>query len=406
MDRPPHTATLLAALLVVVTVAGAGSAVAATVGTETPHAVTVENHTVGRLTVPDATATGQRVTADLSSALAIETKQVQATLEAGEFRNAFSAAPNRSEKRAVVEATLSRLEARAAALRDERHAAIRAFVEGELSSASLFRELARIHAAANAIETRATVVETVVQGSTALALSENATRRLAGIEGELVTFGGPVTDQLMASLTGTAPPQSIGLKSAETGVVFTTIESGRFLREATLWSARAGSGVNQFAQGETAPLSRAYQRARELYPWAVENLVSGLSVTGYGELPIYAVELSHSHGDLETYLDGRTRDVFYEVQRLTLSRLPTRTVATNTTGGVTLQVNATAVGPAVVTVRNATSGQAVIADITVTGESLTRSTIGSRLWLLETGAERTITARRPDGTTVTVTVET
>ena len=148
----------------------------------------------------------------------------------------------------------------------------------------------------------------------------------------------------------------------------------------------------------------AYQRAREAYPWAVENLVSGLSVTGFGESPIYAVQLTHSHGDLETYLDGRTTNVFYEVQTLQLSSLPTETIATNTTDDLQIEVGATAVGPQVVTVQNATTGEEAIADITVTGESRSRSTIDSRLWLLGTNEERTITARHPNGTAVSITI--
>lgn len=404
MRRSPYIVALLAALLVVVTVVGAGSALAATVGDGPLQSVTVENDTVGRLTVPETTTTGERVTADLSGALASDQQRVQMTLTAGAFRNAFESAPNQSAKLAVVTDTLDRLETRATALREDRQAAIQSYSRGEMSSAALFRTLARIQVAGEGIDERASVVETTVRESTAVSLSERATRRLAGIDGAVVTLGGPLTDRLTTSVRGAADPRSISVESGESGAVFATIEGNTFVREATLWSERAESGPNQFEEGETAPLSMAYQQAREAYPWAVENLVSGLSVTGFGESPIYAVQLTHSHGDLETYLDGRTTNVFYEVQRLQLSSLPTDTVATNTTDDLLIEVNATAIGPRAVTVRNATTGEEVIADVTVTGATTDRSRIGSRLWLLETGAERRITAQRPDGTTVSITI--
>ncbi|WP_008527630.1 DUF7094 domain-containing protein [Halorhabdus tiamatea] len=404
MRRFPYTVALLAALLVVVTVVGAGSALAATVENDPLQSVTVENDTVGRLAVPDTTTTGQRATADLSGALAGDQQRVQTALTAGAFRNAFESAPNESAKLAIVTDTLDRLETRATALREDRQAAIQSFARGDSTSDALFRKLARIQAAGEGIDERASVVETTVQESTAVSLSERATRRLAGIDGAVVTLDGPLTDRLTNSVRGAAAPEAISIECGESGAVFATIEGGTFVREATLWSERAESGANNFEDGETAPLSMAYQRAREAYPWAVGNLVSGLSVTGFGESPIYGVRLTHSHGDLETYLDGRTENVFYEVQRLQLSSLPTEAVATNTTDDLLIEVNATAVGPRAVTVRNATTGEEVIADITVGGATANRSRIGSRLWLLETGTERTITARRPDGTTVSITI--
>lgn len=403
MRRSPSTVALLAALLVVVTIVGAGSALAATVGDDPLQSVTVENDTVGRLTVP-GTTTGERVTADLSGALAGDQQRVQTTLTAGAFRNAFESAPNQSAKLDVVMDTLDRLETRTTALREDRQAAIQSFARGDSTSATLFRKLARIHAASEGVDERVTVVETTVRESSAVSLSESATQRLAGIDGAVVTLSGPLTDRLTNSVRGAAAPQSISVQSGESGAVFATIEGNTFVREATLWSERAESGANQFDEGETAPLSMAYQRAREVYPWAVENLKSGLSVTGFGESPIYGVQLTHSHGDLETYLDGRTTNVFYEVQRLQLSRLPTETIAANTTDDLLIEVNASTVGPRAVTVRNATTGEEVIADVTVEGAMTNRSKIGSRLWLLETGAERTITTRRPDGTTVSITI--
>jgi len=406
MRRPPHIVTLLSALLVVVAVLGAGSAVATTIGDgpEIPYSVTTEDDTVGRLVVPDGNPTRQQATADLSSALANDQEQVRATLEAGQFRNAFESAPNQSAKGRVVEDALDRLETRASALQDERQEAVRAFAQDDIGSAKLFRELGRIRAAAEGIDERATVVEEVVRQSTAISLADTTTAKLAGIDGELLTLRGPLTTRLTASLQGESAPRSITVLGGETGAVLATIEDGTFVREATLWSERAESGTNQFADGDGPPLSRAYERAQETYPWAVENMVSGLSVTGFGDSTVYAVQLTHSHGDLTTYLDGRTTNVFYEVQHLQLSRLPTETVATNTTDDLRIEVSSTAVGPAVVTARNATTGKEVIAEITVETEAANRSAIDSRLWLLETAEEQTITARRPDGTTVSITI--
>jgi len=406
MRRPPSIVTLLSTLLVVVAIFGAGSALAATAGDDpgTPHAVTTENDTVGRLTVPDGAATGESATADLSSALSGQQERLQSTLQTGQFRSAFESARNESAKSAVIDATLDRLEARAMTLRDQRQTAIQSFTRDEMTSSELFRELARIRIASEEINQQVAVLETVVQESSVVSLSDDATATLAAIDGEVITLQGPITARLTASLRGIAPPRSIGVISSESGAVLTAIDGGTFLREATLWSERLDSGANQFEQGDTAPLSRAYQQVQGAYPWAVENLVSGLSVTGFGESTVYAVELTHSHGDLQTYLDGRTTNVFYEVQQLQLSSLPTETVAANTTDGVLLEVNATAVGPSAVTVRNATTGKRVIAEITVETATRNRATIGSRLWLLETDETRTITARRPDGTTVAVTV--
>ncbi|WP_275882803.1 hypothetical protein [Halorhabdus sp. BNX81] len=407
MRRPPHIVTLLVALLTVVTVFGVGSAVATTVGDspEMPYSVTPGNDTVGRLVVPGGSPTRQQATADLAGALAGDQEQLQTTVETGQFGNSFESADNESAKRTVVEETLDRLETRTSRLQTERQDALRAFAQGEIGSAGLFRELARIRAAAEGVDERAAVVETVVQQSSTLSLSADATGQLAGIDGELITLRGPVTERMAASLAGTAPSRSIGIQGGDSGVVLTTIDDGgTFVREATLWNERAESGPNKFVEGDSSALSRAYQRAQETYPWAADNMISGLSVTGFGDSTVYGVDLTHSHGDLRTYLDGRTTNVFYEVQQLRLSSLPTEAVATNTTGELLIQVNTTAIGPKTVTVRNATTGEEVIADITVEAQRVKRSTIGSRLWLLDANETRTITARRPDGTTVSITI--
>ena len=88
-------------------------------------------------------------------------------------------------------------------------------------------------------------------------------------------------------------------------MVLATIKNEKYLREAYVWDQESLSGG--------ISLDEAISRTATLYPIAYNSEVSqqtGIMGKGRG----YQIEIGFESGSLTSYLDGGTRNVFYEIQ--------------------------------------------------------------------------------------------
>ena len=399
------------AVLLLIAIAGAITLPAIAMATTNDTAAllaTPGNDTVTQLRLPSSDGDANErlpATADLSGTLTAESERLESALEGSLFEQRFQAAPQTQEQPDAVEATVDRLEKQAKTLRESRQDAVRAYDAGEITASELFREISRIRTAARGLTQQSGRIESAVEASEELSLSNELSVRLSSIQAHLVSLDGPVAKEVTTIVHGSTSSRSIYVDTDDDGIVLGMIDDDQFVREATVWSARGTTGPDQFAEGEEPPPAAAYRRAEERYPWASTNLVSSPSLTGIGDTPIYVVGLNHQHGKLTAYLDGRTTDVFYEVQRLRLSQLPTETVATNETDALSMTVEGTFEdGPIAVDVTDS-EGQPVHATVRANGETVGSTGTDGRLWLVDTGAEERITAESDSGQTIAVTVE-
>jgi len=410
MRRPTVPTRYLPVVLVAVAVlAVASPALAATVQ-DGPEASLLEpgNDTVSQLRLPstEPVSSDRHVaSSDLSGVLSAEEERLAATLSDQAFERDFEAATDPQDRMAIVESEIQQLESRAATLQTQRQDAVKAYARGDLSAKGLFREFVRIETAATGVRERIERVRTIVDGSAETTLPSELTVRLTSIEGDLVTLEGALTGRISTAVYGESSSRTVHVEATGDGVALAAIDGEQFLREATVWSARADSGLDWFADGDALPPSAAYQRAVELYPWASSNQVSNPSIDGIGDSSIYAVSLSHYHGELTTYLDGRTTDVFHEIQRLRLLRLPTDTIATNSTESLSMRINGTFDGgPMAISVTDSTDGP-VDAAIRVDNGTVGTTGTDGQLWIIDTSDGQNVTARTPDGNTVSATID-
>ena len=129
--------------------------------------------------------------------------------------------------------------------------------------------------------------------------------RIMMLKEELIPFEGPVRDHLIDVTRGESQIGSIYIAASERGMVLATIKNGKYLRDAYVWDQESLSGG--------ISLDEAISRTATLYPIAYNSEVSqqtGIMGKGRG----YQIEIGFESGSLTSYLDGGTRNVFYEIQ--------------------------------------------------------------------------------------------
>ncbi|WP_158855159.1 hypothetical protein [Halorhabdus sp. CUG00001] len=392
----------LVALLLVGTVAAVPSP--ASTGTADFQTVSAENETINRLQLQNgATGSQHTVDADLSSTLASDREQLQSRVASGTFQRQFATAESRSAQIDTVRRAVEQLRTRGQGLRTARIDAVRAYNRGEMTATKLFGTLTRIEAAAHTVRMRADTIDRVTQRHD-VSLPPALAVSLARIDAEIVSLTGPLMETVAGATRGNRDPARVVTSTADGGIVLAGIDGSTYVREATRWTARADSGTNEFATNGSSPLVSAHQRAQAVYPWAFDNLVSNPSISGFGDSAIYPVRLSHAHGTLDAYFDGRTTAVFHEVHRLQLSRLPTTTVAANETETLAIEINrTTAEGPAKIVVSTPERTEPVAATLSVEDTTVGTTGADGQLWLARLDGQ-TVTASTARGNSISVTM--
>jgi hypothetical protein len=184
-------------------------------------------------------------------------------------------------------------------------------------------------------------------------------------------------------MAGERAPVPVYAVTSQTGIVLSSVADSQFYREAYLGQNREEVGRNRFITDESPNgVGTAIRRMTELYPWASANARSGPDLEGIGNTSIYYVSLRHTHGSLDTYLDGRTESPFREYQVKSLETVP-RTATTNVSQGVKVTVNRThATGPMQITVTDNRTGGALAANVTINGNSVGPTGPDGQLWTL------------------------
>ena len=273
----------------------------------------------------------------------------------------------------VVTDTLSGIESRLDRLDDRQHRLLTAYGEDEVSTRTFLRRLGMVRVAAAQERALLDRVSERTTGSTSLSLPVETQTRVARLRGALVALPTPVVDRIVDGTTGVDDPGTVYLQAASDGLVAATVDDGTYLRQATLRADHSPGEPNQFTG-----ITRAYDRAGELYPWVFENAIGSPSLSGFGDSSVYLVEASHPQGDLRAYLDGATRNVFHETQANAPEAIPVSLTRTASGDDLRLRVNAThPTGPMWVTVTRPGGANATAVDATVRIDGQRVGTTGS-----------------------------
>jgi hypothetical protein len=367
-------------------------------------------NTSAHLSLPDdriETVRFGTVSLDVGGALATDNTRIHGRYSTTRLREAFAAAEdNRTQRRAVVTRTTTRLEERVEELAARERAALEAYNAGELSTRSYLRELVAVHVTADAL---LTTVDQLYTFNRAAGMPIEATR-VARMKARLAPLTGPVRSQLATAMAGDQPPTRVYVETSESGFVLSMVETGQFGTQFTR-EAYFGDGFDDQWADKPLSIDEFERRLEELYPWVTANKDSSdsalTSEPNYIRAGVYAIAFNHPHGtisnrDLTVFYDAGTKSVFYEIQRLDVDQVPTEQTANVTDEGLRLRVRTTYPGgPTLVNVTDATTSEPVDATVDVDGETVGTTATGA-VWTVAPRGGFTVTAST-EGRNVTAT---
>lgn len=298
-------------------------------------------------------------------------------------------------RRQVLRQETERLSEEVTDLRETERRALSRYERGEISGAELLRVLATVDREAR----RANELTSLLQDEASQVQFLSATsRRLQSLQVELATMYGPVRAHAGAVFRGEKEPTRIHLTVAGDAVALAVIDDNTYIREATEPANLDDTTVDQFSSE-----NEVIDRIGTLYPWAWASDTSSVRTYTNFENGFYRINVDHSHGQLTSYVDGSTKDVFREIQYKSLSRMPTGPPVTSQANGTTLQVNQSFVGGPVEVQAFEADGTSSAVDGTVYVDGVrVGETTNGRVWLLGPAGQYDVTVETGAGN-VTVT---
>ena len=411
----PLPALLVALLLVAATVVPVAGVTQAPDRTQTVNdtlpSIDVINNTTNQLSIPDSEVRQSNysdIGVDVGTAIQSGSTRLHERHDTLSFEERFSRTDSNAARSQLIDDRLSAVEREQAALDEQQDTAMSRYAAGEISAAEFLR--VRMVVSAEAAELLATLesVNSAPDTTADYTLSQARTDRLRSVEGELQTLSGPVGARLQSDVTsGEQTP--IYLEVSTDGYMLATIEGADYLRETRLDDERDASLPDQFLaaaeeDGTTNRFEVADERAAELYGWLYER--QRPSFTYYGTSGIYELTASHPNGQLVSYIDAGTTNVFYEEQSRDLGGIDTTATETavNESLRVTVQRSVES-GPLLVFTTNNVTGDPVDANVTIDGQRVGSTGSDGSLWLVEPGDDYTLNATAAGTrTTVAVTV--
>jgi len=288
----------------------------------------------------------------------------------------LSRADSAEERAAVAGALLDDIERRTERLKSDERAAVRAYANGSISANDLLRTLTRVHARSQILGESLDEhenIESSVQG-----YSESDRR--SAIRDELAMLRTPVRAQLGRAYDGWGSHQIrlAYVDASSNGVVVELLSDGEYVRESVRFDNTDDNTTGSFGSDTSALLE--YTQS-ELYPWALSNNPS-VSFGGISENR-YRLTIEHPQGTVSSYIDGSTREVFREVQRLDVDELPRSTGLTASNENLDLTIHRTPNnGPVRFNVTDS-DGNPVNALVRVNGNAVGRTGTNGVLWALQ-----------------------
>jgi hypothetical protein len=334
----------------------------------------------------------QRSSLDVAAAVEADARGLEGAYLRETLERRYENADSDAERQAVVETGIGRLAGQVDELRETERTAIQRYSDGEITTRELLRTLGVVTREAGEIDAALEWVETNAEEIGA----ESEAERAAAEQVRLVSMDGPVRSRLVSSLTGGGASR-IHVETVSEAIVIATVDrsTNTYLREAYDPSAKTEDVGDSYDDNP----SPALERFGELYPWTIEGFDS-ISVLGPEQVRLYRFGATHSHGNLETYLDGGSEDVLYERQWIDSDGVPSSNVG-RVDGDLRIIATTTRVGgPLGITVIDRTTDSEVDAEIGLNGDPV-GSTGGDRLWTVAPRGPTTINATY-DGRTVTL----
>lgn len=349
---------------------------------------------------PTAPATEgyERIGVDVSSAASISAQTVESEYDSRSWREQLVTA-NQTTRDFIANAQLDNVETRFELIAQRQQDLFESYDQGAITDWVLLRNLATLQI----------VAETQVENyERAVSNTEIEIERLSQLEtlADGLTPAQPVVDLITETVLNN-DRRTIYLQGSEEGLVMSTVTDSRYTRQATVLSERDFDGQDQFKLAQNITIgddewatpqgySEAQTRLAELYPWAYN--VREIQPGAINPLSrIYSFEMPNREGELTTYFDGATRNVYHENQAGNVEASALEGIVSNSTGTLTVTLGLTHdSGPLRVTVES--NGQAVSnSAVRINGEPVGSTDTDGRLWTVQPLDDFEVIAVTPDG---------
>lgn len=394
---------VICALLVVVAVLPASTPLAGgnDTGEAAPVAQTAQvqppsgQNTTSILLLSGETTTGYgRSTVDIAPVVDSTRRVINVELRERVVRSRLQNASTTDRRRQVLRQETEQITEAVEALQQRERRALGRYERGEISGAELVRVLAAVDTEARRTGELVTLLQDEVEQVQFLSATAD---QLQSLEVELATLHGPVRAHAERVFRGEAPPTRIHLTVSGEAVALAMVRGNTYVREATEPANLDFDSSDQFASE-----SEVIDRIGELYPWAWASDTSSVRSYTNFENGFYRIDVDHTHGQLTSYVDGGTQDVFREIQYKSVDRMPTGPPAVAQENGTTLRVNQSfGGGPVEASVIDESTGDPVDGTVYLDGTPIGRTTDG-RAWFVAPAGQYELTVTTESGNVTAV----
>jgi len=393
----PVAVLLLAALLALPAGALGTAGGVADTAAGGPHRIVAATNTTDYLMPPEDEQTREsvrRAAVDVAGAVAGSAERLHGRHRQLTFDEAFADVEG-DRRLTLIEARAADIEAHIARLQTAKRDVVRALRDGEVTGDTFLRRLATIQAAARAEAGLIDGIESNVATAADIPPLRVQTR-LDSLRVGLLPIEGPVTDAVADAVAARNGALRVYVLAGAESEVFATVENGTYVRESFVGSQYRPGATPQF------DIAQALARAQALYTWTNLTAPSSPRARGYGDTAVYRILWTHSQGELRTFIDGATTEVFREIQRKRAPQVPTTATAGAREDGLAVSVNTTGpTGPMHVAVSNTDTGLPADATVRVGGDVVGTTGGDGSLWTVQPTGGFTVNATA-GGRTVTV----
>jgi hypothetical protein len=395
---------LLVALVCLIMAAGVvpivGPTVAQTDADPNPLIVTIDN-TTNQLSIPEnevRRSDHAKQGLDVGTAVEAGSVRLQSRHDGISFRERFQRAGSDEARQQLLETEVREIEQRETALTDRIERITSQYADSRLSTRGFLGVRRLINVEATALVGRLNGLNTASDTAPQFTASQATATRIRTVEGGLRTLTGAVSGRL-----GTDDSHTVYLEASESGYMLGVIDNGEYIRETRLGDERDPTRPDQFLQAAEENgdrFSAADNRASELYTWLYSR--QRPSFTYYGTSGIYELTATYPSGELTSYIDAGTTNVFYEEQIRELSAVQTTEGQTVTNGSVEVTLRRSVrTNPLLISVTR--GGMGIDGTITINGDPVGQTGQDGVHWTVEPTGDYTVNVTA-DGRTITVPV--
>ncbi|WP_229114271.1 DUF7094 domain-containing protein [Halapricum desulfuricans] len=340
---------------------------------------------------------------DVTAATQIDTDRIGTRLITASFSSEYGDSHTVSERTAAVRTAIQMLERRMEQVNEYQADALSQYNRGEITPRQYVAVLAQSDAAMREIDSAAASIEEADDSTLEYEIQPGLAERLERLDSKASPISGPMRrDQFRAAIVGFDPPSPIYLETSDKIAVFAMIDDGRYVR-----SAFDSTGIDVDSRPQLQ-MTDAINLIAKHYPWTLDtsNREQAAKFNTLSGGNVFSAQVPHAHGELNTYVDATTGEIFKEHQVTYLPEIPVTHSYTNYSTAYALTVNATHdTGPIEVSLVRRTTGDGANASVEIDGTTVGSTGSDGRLWTLDTRGPTTVRVTAADGATFTVEVD-